>query len=113
MGVRSPSLSALVGKLDDKGYITRVKDETDRRNLNISITQQGELALAEMQKEHEKILDELFTALDGEERREASRLLQKLLDAWEPRHRELKKAFDARKAKQSKLAERAEQAGDK
>lgn len=100
MGIRPPSLSALVSKLDAKGYITRVKDKADRRNLNISITQPGELALTEMQKEHEQILNELFAALDEEERRTASQLLQKLLDSWEPRHRELKKTFDPHQSKQ-------------
>jgi len=100
MGIRPPSLSALVGKLDAKGYITRVKDQADRRNLNISITQPGELALAEMQKEHEQILNELFAALDEEERQTTSQLLQKLLDSWEPRHRELKKTFDPHQSKQ-------------
>lgn len=94
MGIRPPSLSALVVKLEAKGFITRVKDEQDRRNFNISITEEGEEALNKMQEEHEQILQNLFSALTEEERLEASQLLQKLLISWEPRHRELKKKYD-------------------
>lgn len=106
MGIRPPSLSALVSKLEAKGYITRVKEETDRRKLYVSITETGEAALAKMQKEHEEILCELFAALDKQERQEVSRLLQKLLDSWEPRHRELKKAFDPNEVGRTKKASR-------
>lgn len=107
MGIRPPSLSELVSKLEDKGYIVRKRDETHRRRLSVSITPQGEQALAEMQKEHERILMELFAALDEEERRDVSRLLKKLLDSWEPRHRELKKVYDAHEIENKAAAEEA------
>lgn len=99
MGVRPPSMSALLSKLESRGYITRIKKEGDRRKLYISITEAGEAALEKMQREHERILGELFAALDKQERQDVSRLLQKLLTSWEPLHRELKKAYDPNEAK--------------
>ena len=40
--LKSNTLAPLLKKLEQKGYITRKKDENDERNLSISITTEGE-----------------------------------------------------------------------
>ena len=74
----SGTLTPLLKKLEQKGYIYRHRSKTDERNLLISITDEGmklrDRALS-VPKEMAKCV-----RLDGDEAKELYRLLYKFLD---------------------------------
>ncbi|MGM9606825.1 MAG: MarR family winged helix-turn-helix transcriptional regulator [Oscillospiraceae bacterium] len=85
MGVRASSLSELLSKLEAKGYVKKEKSETDKRNYNVSITDEGIQALEEMHVKHQAAMSDLLSDLSPEERRQLAALLEKLHTAWSQR----------------------------
>ncbi|MDR3120853.1 MAG: MarR family transcriptional regulator [Clostridiales bacterium] len=82
LGVRAGSLSELLGKLENTGFITRTKDEKDSRVVNVTITEEGRTFAAEHARRHEEAADSLFSALDDDEKATLSLLLEKLTEVW-------------------------------
>ena len=80
--IRSASLSELLGKLDAGGCVTRDKNEGDKRNVNITITEKGKAVAAEYKRWRQDTAAALFAPLREDERAALSRLLLKLLTAW-------------------------------
>ncbi|MGN0967996.1 MAG: MarR family winged helix-turn-helix transcriptional regulator [Oscillospiraceae bacterium] len=85
MGVRAGSLSELLSKLEAKGYVKKEKSETDKRNYNVSITDEGVQALEEMHAKHQASMSDLLSVLAPEERTQLAALLDKLHTAWSQR----------------------------
>ena len=77
MGVMPGSLSELLGKMEARGLITRVRDEEDRRKVTVTLTEAGTAKL-EAQRPHD-----IFAALDENEKEQLKTLLAKLTAAWE------------------------------
>lgn len=82
LGITAASLSEVLMKLERKGYITRFKDEADRRFSRVRLTEEGEDALDMATPES----DDPFTALSEEEQETLKQLLGKLLADWEVRY---------------------------
>ena len=82
MGVQPASISELMMKLEGKGFVQREKDEQDRRNVKVQLTEEGRAALK--QREEEKV--DPFQALTAEEQDALKGLLGKLLADWEQRY---------------------------
>jgi DNA-binding MarR family transcriptional regulator len=80
--VRSASLSELLGKIESDGYIVRGKNERDRRNVDIALTEAGKEAASHMQSSRSAAIKELFGSLSAEEQEQLSALLEKLLTQW-------------------------------
>lgn len=83
LGVQAGSLSEIAAKLEDRGLITRVRSEQDRRKVYLSITEKGRDIAAQSGEEH--ILRrraELFSALTPEEQNTLESLLDKLSADW-------------------------------
>lgn len=83
LGIQAGSMSEIAAKLEDKGLITRVRSEEDRRKVSLRITEQGRARAALGDQEH--ILRrraELFSALTPEERDTLEALLDKLSADW-------------------------------
>ena len=81
--LKSGSVSETVKKLENQGFITKEKDERDKRKINITITDTGIEYLEENLKinsEQEKIL---FTSLSEKEQEDLKRILEKLFSDWE------------------------------
>ena len=81
--LKSGSISETVKKLENQGFIIKEKDESDRRKINITITDTGMKYLEENMKinsEQEKIL---FTSLSEKEQEDLKRILEKLFFDWE------------------------------
>lgn len=76
------SLSEILGKLENAGYIVRSKNEQDRRGVNIAITDEGKEAMEALKRQHEDNMQGMFGALDDGEQQQLLALLDKLLDAW-------------------------------
>ena len=76
----SGTLTPLLKKLEAKGYITRVRSTEDERNLNISITKEGE-KVKEKAIKIPKVIAE-GTKLSEEEIETFYKVLQKILDQY-------------------------------
>lgn len=85
MGVRASSLSELLSKLEAKGYVKKEKSETDKRNYNVSITDEGIRALEEMHIKHQAAMSDLLSGFEPEERKQLAALLSKLHTLWSER----------------------------
>ena len=86
LGIQAGSMSEIAAKLEDKGLITRVRSEEDRRKVSLSITEQGRAWVVQGDEEH--ILRrraELFSALTPEEQSTLESLLDRLSADWAQR----------------------------
>lgn len=69
------SLSTAVGVLEKKGYLTRERDQSDRRRILILPTAKGRRAEAAHRLIHEDMVDRVLSGLDGQEAAVLSRAL--------------------------------------
>ena len=86
LGIQAGSMSEIAAKLEDKGLITRVRSEGDRRKVSLSITEQGRVRVAQSDEAH--ILRrraELFAVLTPDEQRALAEILDKLSADWSQR----------------------------
>lgn len=79
MGVMPGSLSELLGKMEARGLITRIRLEEDRRKVTVSLTEAGKEKAAERGRR------DIFATLNDEEKEQLKTLLAKLTAAWEDR----------------------------
>lgn len=82
LGMRPASLSELLRKLEDNGFIVKERDEADRRNFNISLTGKGREAATQIRGRHggglEREAEAIFADFSPEERAQFMGLLEKL-----------------------------------
>jgi DNA-binding MarR family transcriptional regulator len=83
-GIRPASLSELLNKMENAGYITRTKDETDKRSVQVSLTEAGRKAADEWENESSNDSSGSFDCLTQEEREQLSAILKKLISDWNP-----------------------------
>ncbi|MDR2164153.1 MAG: MarR family transcriptional regulator [Zoogloeaceae bacterium] len=81
--VRSATLSELLFKLESNRLILRQRDERDRRNYRLFLTESGRATLEEHRQRRQETATRLFAALDATERASLSALLTRLLALWE------------------------------
>ncbi|MCD7882247.1 MAG: MarR family transcriptional regulator [Lachnospiraceae bacterium] len=81
--IQSGSVSEILTKLENAGFITRTKDETDRRRCIIAITDAGRKDLEEHDLMHRRKQGRLYRDLTDEEQEELIRILRKLHQSWE------------------------------
>ncbi|WP_141431374.1 MarR family winged helix-turn-helix transcriptional regulator [Bacillus sp. 03113] len=74
----SGSITYVVDKLEQKGFLKRVACPKDRRVTYAQITDQGKSLMDEIFPDHEKHIQEVFSHLSEEERSEAIFLLKKI-----------------------------------
>ncbi|MER1984565.1 MAG: MarR family transcriptional regulator [Solibacillus sp.] len=74
----SGSITYVVDKLEQRGFLARVSCPSDRRVTYAEITEAGIAFMAEIFPQHEAHLFELLSALSMEEKDEAITLLKKL-----------------------------------
>ncbi len=80
--VRSSSISELLGKMEADGWVTREKDEADKRNLRILLTEKGMVEAQTQLESQKQSTQELFNVLDEQEKQQLETILGKLLDSW-------------------------------
>lgn len=84
LGIQSGSMSEIAAKLEGRGLIVRGRDETDKRKITLSITQEGLEWMARWDDEEiEQRRTEFFLGLTQEERDTLESLLDKLADHWD------------------------------
>jgi len=62
-----PTASGLVNRLADKGLVTRVEDDLDRRVRHIQLTEEGQETLTALDSAYERLLAEMVELLDVDE----------------------------------------------
>ena len=77
--IQSGSMSELVSKLEARGFVTKERDEEDKRKVVLKIT---ELGLEQVETSWEENKKDMFQALNEEERELLKGLLGKLLESW-------------------------------
>ncbi|OAA84836.1 MarR family transcriptional regulator [Clostridium ljungdahlii] len=78
LDMRNQSLSELLTKLEKAGFITRTQSETDRRVMDIKLTDEGKAA-AEQAEQQKEDTDQLFEILSEEERKNLSDYLSRII----------------------------------
>ncbi len=68
LDMRSQSLGELLSKLEKKGYITRTQSQTDKRVVEVTLTEQGKAA--DTTEENTNSSHALFSCLSDEEQRQ-------------------------------------------
>lgn len=81
MCIRPQSLSEALTKLEDEGMIRRERSETDKREVNVFITDAGRACCEDIHRRHEAHAAEFFSALTEEEKKTFGELLTKLVQA--------------------------------
>ena len=76
--INPSSVSEMISKLENDGYVKRTVDPTDKRATLISLTELGEARAAELQYEKNEKLDKAFGNLTDDEKEQLIALLEKL-----------------------------------
>ena len=82
-GRRSATLSEQLDGMEKAGLIVRRKNEQDRRNVDVELTEQGKLAAANALQNRQAYADELFAAMPQRKKQQLAGLLDSLLHTWD------------------------------
>jgi DNA-binding MarR family transcriptional regulator len=74
----SQSLTGLIDRMEQHGWVRRVRDLPDRRSLRLEITPAGVEKLGEALSEGYKAATAIFACLDEDEMRTLARLLERI-----------------------------------
>lgn len=80
LGIQAGSLSELAARLEERGFVTREKDEQDRRRIVLRLTDAGRAQAAQSAQVGDA---ELFAALDADEQAALREMLDKIIEAHE------------------------------
>lgn len=78
--IQSGSMSEIISKLENKGMVTRERDETDKRKIILRITKVGREKVERHLKEEKS--KPLYESLSEEEQETLKVLLKKMLGNW-------------------------------
>lgn len=97
LDMKNQSLSELLTKLEKSGFITRIQSETDRRVMNIKLTEEGKDAARQAEQDKQDC-SQIFDCLGEDERKNLSEYLARIIaelekqmggepdaEAWGPR----------------------------
>ena len=80
LGIQTGSLSEILAKMENAGFIERERDETDRRRSIVRLTQAGRDRAGECRHDGERA--DMFSALNEEQKNQLRELLAILLADW-------------------------------
>ena len=78
-GIGQSSVSELINKLEDDGYIERKVDPTDKRATLLFLTEKGQARALEVEDERKEFFADVFAKLTDEEKNTLSDIMDKLL----------------------------------
>ncbi len=93
MNIRPSSSSEILMKMEGEGLITRLPHDEDKRNINVTLTNEGKELAAEMIKKQTETAKEAMLSLTREELCELERILIKIIDDWDERFGDEPRAF--------------------
>ncbi|HIY63582.1 MAG TPA: MarR family transcriptional regulator [Candidatus Mediterraneibacter stercoripullorum] len=86
LGIQPGSVSEVIGKLEHAGLILRTPSESDRRTMDISLTEEGARQAEEAAENRRQRHVDMFSCLTAEEKEELLRLLEKINEDWRQRY---------------------------
>lgn len=79
LNLTKPTVTVLVDKLTEKGYIMRVKSDEDRRVMHLHIDKKGAKVNALREIAHEKMAEKIRSGLSSAETAKLDELIRKIL----------------------------------
>jgi DNA-binding MarR family transcriptional regulator len=79
LGIDRSDMAAVTTELEERGYLTRRRDDADRRRNVVALTPAGSERLERMDAAVEAAQAQLLEALDAGERAQLSRLLARIV----------------------------------
>ena len=80
--ITSASLSEVIAKLEAEGLVTRERSETDRRQLTVTLTPEGEHKAREVIRTRAEFERLAFECLSEDEKDELLSMLDRLAASW-------------------------------
>lgn len=65
--VTQPAITLLVNRLQERGWVERIPDESDRRAVLVSLTPDGHAVFERLRAEYRALLHEEFASLEDDE----------------------------------------------
>lgn len=81
-GRRSATLSEQLDGMEKGGLIRRCKNEQDKRNVDVELTEQGKAAAIKALQNRQAYADKLFDAMPQRKKQQLAGLLDSMLHAW-------------------------------
>ena len=82
-GRRSATLSEQLDGMEKSGLILRSKNAQDKRNIDVTLTEQGQAAALLAMKNRQAFADALFGAMPPRKKQQLAGLLDSLLHTWD------------------------------
>ncbi len=79
--LKNPTVTGLLNRLEEKGFIVRRMNPADKRYRVIELTEKGEQILGEMWEEAQGMENKIYSGLSEEELHTLSRLLDRILNS--------------------------------
>ncbi len=80
VGVDRATLASVVARLEAAGFVRRTISKTDRRQKLLTLTPRGRTILSRMQEPVQRAQERILEPLQGKEREQFLKLLNKLVD---------------------------------
>lgn len=93
----SAALSEVLGKLEREGLIKRGRSEADKRQLEVSLTEAGKGAAAEMVREEREFEKDSLDILSQEEKVDLLNRLDAIFDHWRKLEKQKKEEWPCKK----------------
>lgn len=81
LNLKNPTVTGLISRLEKKGYMKREKSSKGPNYKSVLITDEGIRIIEEGKRITDNIEKEMFSVLDKDEKKELTRLLQKVIDS--------------------------------
>jgi DNA-binding MarR family transcriptional regulator len=78
LDVALPNATGIVGRMAERGFVERAHDETDRRMVLVSLTDDGRRLIAEMETERRERMTSLIAEMDPTQQRRLLRTVKDL-----------------------------------
>lgn len=79
--LKNPTVTGILNRLEEKGFIVRKTHEADKRFRMIELTEKSRCLMQEMGEEMRQMDNKIYSCMTEEERSQLSELLERILDS--------------------------------
>lgn len=79
--LKNPTVTGILNRLEEKGFIMRKTGESDKRFRIIELTDKSRCLMQEMREEMQQMDDRIYSCMTKEERSQLSGLLERILNS--------------------------------
>lgn len=80
LNLKNPTVTGLISRLEKKEYVKREKSSKGSNYKSIIVTESGKAIIENGKQITDKVEKEIFSVLTNEEKKELTRLIQKVID---------------------------------